>query len=105
MSDSGALHGPGLAAPEGALFEVASGGYHICVMPQLFNALLCVTPLWRDWHECWECGYHYETAVQALVAAVLWEPETEAEPSGWIRCLNDGRRRPDGDPAQEYINP
>lgn len=33
-----------------------------------------------------------------------WDPETEPEPSGWIRNINTGRRRVDGDPAKEYLD-
>jgi hypothetical protein len=107
MSDpAGPLHGPGFEAPLGCLYEKVAGPYHICVMPQIFNARLCIARLDRfEWHQGFDCGYDYETMLGALIAAIQWDPETEIEPSGWIRCLNDGRRRPGGDPSQEYINP
>lgn len=34
-----------------------------------------------------------------------WEPKAGTEPSGWFRHPPTGRRRPDGDPSKEYINP
>jgi hypothetical protein len=27
------------------------------------------------------------------------------EPEGWMRCPQDGRRRPNGDKSKEYVNP
>jgi hypothetical protein len=40
----------------------------------------------------------------AVVAFATWNPLTEAEPSGWYRHRASGRRRPGGDPAQEYLH-
>ncbi len=34
---------------------------------------------------------------------VLVRPEVE--PEGWFRHLESGRRRPDGNPKKEHINP
>jgi hypothetical protein len=47
--------------------------------------------------------YSYETYSTAVLALAGWDIETEAEPSEWIRHLPTGRRRPNGDPTQEYI--
>jgi hypothetical protein len=41
--------------------------------------------------------------VAAVVAFVNWDPLTEIEPTGWHRHRKTGRRRPDSDPALEYI--
>lgn len=35
---------------------------------------------------------------------VLEEWDGTGEPQGWYRNVETGRRRPGGDPAQEYIN-
>lgn len=35
-----------------------------------------------------------------MAAMQAWDG---SEPEGWIRHLASGRRRPGGDPAQEYI--
>jgi hypothetical protein len=51
-----------------------------------------------DKHWCWE------TPEAALRSALEWDgnhPETE--PQGWFRDPYTGRRRPDGDPAREYV--
>jgi hypothetical protein len=43
--------------------------------------------------------------MKAAVAAYrTWDPEIDAEPSGWYRNRRTGRRRPGGDPAKEYIH-
>jgi len=34
-----------------------------------------------------------------------WKPEVDPEPVGWHRETRTARRRPNGDPAQEYIEP
>jgi hypothetical protein len=54
------------------------------------------------------CGYgdrwcfcDYATAKRALMA---WSGEDDTEPEGWHRHPSTGRRRPNGDKAQEYIN-
>ena len=43
-----------------------------------------------------------------MCALYEWSPETEAEPTGWIRAIGAlgsiARRRVDGDPAQEYLD-
>lgn len=41
---------------------------------------------------------------EAAVAA-LDSIEEGKEPEGWFRHIETGRRRPDGDPSKEYINP
>lgn len=50
-----------------------------------------------DTHWC------YETKAQALEALERWEPMAQKEPEGWFRHPESGRRRPNGDPAQEHI--
>jgi hypothetical protein len=42
---------------------------------------------------------------QAVLAFVQWEGQEGTEPEGWMRHVQSGRRRPGGDPTQEYINP
>ncbi len=47
-------------------------------------------------------GWCYASPIAALMAAVAWDGE--GEPDGWHRHVTSGRRRPDGDPAREYVN-
>ena len=52
--------------------------------------------------ESYEQGYCYEDFASAFIALSSWDGV--AEPQGWFRSLHDGRRRPDGDPALEYVH-
>lgn len=53
-----------------------------------------------------ELGYEdrwcYDGPMKALLAAATWNGQ--GEPEGWHRHPSTGRRRPGGDPHQEYIN-
>lgn len=46
-------------------------------------------------------GWCYETLLGAVIALAAWDGE--GEPAGWMRHPMSGRRRPGGDPAQEYV--
>lgn len=57
-----------------------------------------------------DCGYIerwcYQDYPTALGALYLWkEAGFEGEPIGWHRHPKTGRRRPGGDPEQEYVDP
>jgi hypothetical protein len=45
----------------------------------------------------------YESKEEATAA--LENMEDGVEPEGWFRHFETGRRRPNGDPEKEYINP
>jgi|SRR5579863_2807663 len=47
-------------------------------------------------------GWCYETVPAAVAAMNAWDPEKDEEPTGWHRHPTSGRRRPGGDPTQEY---
>jgi hypothetical protein len=49
-----------------------------------------------------EC-YQYKPLSAALEALKRWDGVTE--PTGWFRCVTDGRRRIGGDPCREYFQP
>lgn len=72
----------------------------IAVVPMMFTYRLIVgrteAPLYDD---CW-C---YHTLEAATAAAEAWSGR--GEPDGWHRHPPTGRRRPNGDPALEYVNP
>ena len=46
------------------------------------------------------CYTRYDNARRALAA---WDGA--GEPNGWFRQPGTGRRRPDGDPTREYVEP
>jgi hypothetical protein len=77
-------------------------GREIIVTPRMFNAIITIGPkdaMTYDTHWC------YDNPVQAKIAAEAWDPMTQDEPDGWFRHADSGRRRPNGDPEKEYINP
>lgn len=47
--------------------------------------------------------WQYTTQPEAIRAALEWDGV--GEPEGWYRHRPTGRRRPRGDPEQEYVNP
>jgi hypothetical protein len=47
-------------------------------------------------------NWYYET--QEAAEEALKNKLPGEEPEGWFRHFESGRRRPDGDPEQEYIN-
>lgn len=49
-------------------------------------------------------SWDFETTVQAVTAAEVWDATPGTEPYGWYRHAATGRRRPGGLPSQEYIN-
>lgn len=52
-----------------------------------------------DWH------FQYQSVPLAVVAAANWDPAERAEPYGWYRELRTGRRRPHGNPKNEFVRP
>jgi hypothetical protein len=49
-------------------------------------------------------GWWYDTPEAAVAALEAWaRNHYGGEPEGWMRHPYSGRRRPDGDPAQEYV--
>lgn len=72
------------------------------IAPLLFGrAILTVataeTHVWGQYDEGWEYDHHQP----AIYALIVWNGK--GEPFGWTRHPKSGRRRPDGDPAREYI--
>jgi hypothetical protein len=90
---------------EGALAErlLPDGCGELCVYPLLFGAARLT--FGRDpecpfgYDDCWD----YPDAVAALAAMHAWDGQ--GEPEGWHRHPTSGRRRPEGDPAREYVLP
>lgn len=78
-----------------------TSAYTIDVMPLLFTAALVTTPRGQDRY--YTDRWCYTTVEKAALAGHAWDPAVDKEPSGWHRHPASGRRRPDGDPAQEHV--
>ena len=52
---------------------------------------------------CEGSEHDYESDLGAILAATEWDGD--GEPMGWHRHPSTGRRRPEGDPEMEYVNP
>lgn len=73
----------------------------VAVYPLLFTHRVIVGRLDDTWG--YTDGWCYVHAADALTAATAWDGT--GEPAGWHRHPDTGRRRPDGDPDREYVNP
>lgn len=76
------------------------GGKWACINRLLFTTAILTgsDATVEDTYERRWCYHTYEDAQRALDA---WDGT--GEPEGWHRDPITGRRRPDGDPAREYI--
>jgi len=66
------------------------GGWLIQVMPMLFNDRLVLTP--ESFPLCYDYGWCYPKGGAAHLAAKVWNPQTEAEPAGYIKAVGPPRR-------------
>jgi len=82
--------------------RILPDGRKLWLYRMMFTYRLCLGRAGNDlWYEDAWC---YETKEAGLKAMNDWTLET-LEPTGWHRHPNTGRRRPEGDPAKEYVNP
>lgn len=72
---------------------------YIAVYPLMFTDAIIIGDL-ND-HTGYKDRWCYEKG-KAEIALEEWDGV--GEPKGWHRHPSTGRRRPDGDPEQEYIN-
>lgn len=77
------------------------GGAALWVVPMIFTTRIVIgSPGSQTVDDAW-C---FHDPGSAILAAISWDPESEREPQGWHRHPPSGRRRPGGDPEQEYIS-
>lgn len=76
------------------------GGWLVQVMPMIFNDRLVLTPDWAE-GAVYDYGWCYPKGA-AHVAALGWDPATEAEPPGYIKAVGF-RRREAGETAREGL--
>lgn len=97
-------HEPIPKVHEGALYcRTLADGRFISVQPMgcglsyLYLSPAAVAP-WYDRTFC------YRDRRRCILAAMLWDGDDDPM-VGWDREIQTGRRRPDGDPSREYVQP
>lgn len=89
---------------DGTVYRTFIGdGRELTVCPMTFGkARLCIGPVDSPGYDD---GWCYEDVPKAVLAAMVWDGDGDDPPFGWHRHIKTGRRRPNGDPALEYVNP
>lgn len=84
--------------PEAAGYFVgtfAEGTLAVHILPMIYNHRVIVS-VWRDGQIDALAGvvdaWCYSSALEALIACSLWNPDTEREPGDWIKHPFSGRR-------------
>ena len=89
---------------EDHLFERDLGdGRTIYLRPMLFGNVRLSMGETGDRCFYFEAGWCFHDPDAAWRAAMGWNGD--GDPEGWIRHIRSGRRRPDGTPESEYIDP
>lgn len=83
-------------------YRTLDDGRELVVYPMLFTFRLCIGPQGAEtYDDAWCYWYDFD----AIKACEEWNGEGDDPPYGWHRHINSGRRRTDGDPNQEYVQP
>lgn len=85
---------------EGWTVKDAPDGRRIWIVQFAYTGAIIIGP-----PDAWEYDdrWCYATADLALTCARAWDAEPGTEPTGWHRHPDTGRRRPDGQPALQYV--
>ncbi len=67
------------------------GGYLIQIMPMAFNDRLVMTP--KHTPSVYDFGWCYNKGAAPLLAALVWNPQAEAEPKGFKKRASAGLAR------------
>lgn len=79
--------------------KVLADGRCVYLHTTLFNLRISVSP---DVDSLFvEQFYCFHSSIAAFQAIAEWNGE--GDPEGWVRHVPSNRRRPDGDPEDEYI--
>ena len=79
--------------------KLLDDGRYILASPLMFHWTMMIGRVGDTWG--YDTRYCYTHEAVALTALALWNGE--GDPVGWHRHPDTGRRRPDGDPAREYM--
>ncbi len=66
------------------------GGWWVQIHPMIFNDRVVLAPQ-DDWLSL-HYGWCFPKGGAALLAVMAWEPDTEAEPVGYIKSVNGKRQ-------------
>ena len=81
--------------------ELPDGTMLACGPMAFGNGRLFVDINQTGYEDC----YCYDSLEIAEKSMAEYDPDSGAEPQGWKRHPYSGRRRTNGDPATEYVNP
>lgn len=93
-----------LAHYEGAIgWKNLDDGRVIVAYNMIYNMRICVGPQMGFGYDR---GWCYPKHSVGIVIAALhaWDGNNDP-PDGWMKEVGTGRRRPDGDPSREYVEP
>jgi len=65
--------------------------FDVCLIPMIYNDRVTVGPK-GDWTG-YEHGWCYDAGPAALLAALVWDPETQDMPVGFKKQATPGQRR------------
>jgi hypothetical protein len=93
-----------LAKNNGYLAPLPMGnGQWVAIYQFMFTAAILKGDMFDD--DSYKDRWCFSSFGKAAVALAVWTAKGfEGEPQGWHRHPDSGRRRPDGDASQEYIN-
>jgi hypothetical protein len=95
-----------LTVPLGFIYARSlEDGRFLGIEPTLGHGALLKLSSDRDPLGVCEDVWQYTKAAFAMHSAATWDPAQNAEPFGWYRHPPTGRRRPHGNPQNEYIRP
>lgn len=77
------------------------GGYLIQIMPMAYNDRLVMTP--ASLPSVYDFGWCFPKGPAPVLAALVWNPETEGEPKGFIKRI--GSPRQPGETADGFTWP
>lgn len=77
------------------------GGYHIQIAPMLVNDRLVMTP--AHTLGIYDHGWCFPKGPAVLLAALVWDPQTQAEPVGFSKRI--GPQRQPGTKASPGVDP
>lgn len=91
--------------PGGGVRVKETDTHYVDVLPMIYNWRIVTTPKVNE--NIYDRGWCYSgrESSQAILQAMAWNPEEQAEPDGWVKqaAPPTGRRRPNGDASQEYV--